>query len=72
MVSQSLLEMATDCADLHEENAAKFVGMMLGSFVVTKLGKHHSVSTVMMIIVTALAQVLLINSRFHCSSLPNL
>jgi len=30
-----------DCADQPEENGAKFVGMMLGGFVVTKLGKHH-------------------------------
>ena len=35
-----------DCADQPEENGEKFVGMMLeGCFVVTKLGKHHSVST---------------------------
>ena len=37
--------MATGCADQPEENGVKFVEMMLGGFVVTKLGKHHPVST---------------------------
>lgn len=44
MVSRSSLETARDCADQPEENGVKFGGMMLGGFVVTKLGKHCPVS----------------------------